>query len=247
MAFQPRTLNAELLNPGSSLNMDNESKISGARFIAETFKGYGVTHVFFVEAILREALVEMESLGINRVLTHSEKAAVYMADGYARVSRRAGICMAQSVGAANLAAGLQDPYLGLSPVIAITGRKAPLAQYRHASQEILHNPMFDPVTKYNVYVDTVEQLPYLLRQAFREANSGAPGPVHLDLIDHSGRLIEGAKADMEVVVEEPFIHYPSSRPEPEKERVQEAARILEDADRPVIVAGGGGDSLFSRT
>ncbi len=219
--------------------MDNESKISGARFIAETFKGYGVTHVFFVEAILREALVEMESLGINRVLTHSEKAAVYMADGYARVSRRAGICMAQSVGAANLAAGLQDPYLGLSPVIAITGRKALLAQYRHAYQEILHSPMFDPVTKYNVYVDTVEQLPYLLRQAFREANSGAPGPVHLDLIDHSGRLIEGAEADMEVVIEKPFIHYPSSRPEPEKERVREAARILEDADRPVIVAGGG--------
>lgn len=219
--------------------MDNESKISGARFIAETFKGYGVTHVFFVEAILREALVEMESLGINRVLTHSEKAAVYMADGYARVSRRAGICMAQSVGAANLAAGLQDPYLGLSPVIAITGRKALLAQYRHAYQEILHSPMFDPVTKYNVYVDTVEQLPYLLRQAFREANSGAPGPVHLDVIDQSGRLIEEAEADMGVVVEEPFTHYPSSRPEPEKERVREAARILEDAERPVIVAGGG--------
>ncbi len=219
--------------------MDNESKISGARFIAETFKGYGVTHVFFVEAILREALVEMESLGINRVLTHSEKAAVYMADGYARVSRRAGICMAQSVGAANLAAGLQDPYLGLSPVIAITGRKELLAQYRHAYQEILHSPMFDPVTKYNVYVDTVEQLPYLLRQAFREANSGAPGPVHLDVIDQSGRLIEEAEADMGVVVEEPFTHYPSSRPEPEKERVREAARILEDAERPVIVAGGG--------
>ena len=86
--------------------------LSGARFIAETFKGYGVTHVFFVEAILRGALVEMERLGIRRILTHSEKAAAYMADGYARVSRSPGICMAQSVGAANLASGLQDPYLG---------------------------------------------------------------------------------------------------------------------------------------
>jgi acetolactate synthase-1/2/3 large subunit len=213
--------------------------MSGARFIAETLKGYGVTHVFFVEAILRGALVEMETLGINRVLTHSEKAAVYMADGYARVSGRAGICMAQSVGAVNLAAGLQDPYLGLSPVMAITGRKAPLAQYRHAYQEILHNPMFEPVTKYNVSVDTVEQLPYLLRQAFREATSGAPGPVHLDVIDHVGSFIEGAEANMEVVIEEPFIHYPSSRPEPENERLLEAARILENAERPVIVAGGG--------
>src|SRR5512135_2548063 len=99
-------------------------KMSGARFIAETFKGYGVTHVFFVEAILRGALVEMESLGIRRILTHSEKAAAYMADGYARAARRPGVCMAQSVGAANLASGLQEPFLGRAPVVALTGRAA---------------------------------------------------------------------------------------------------------------------------
>ena len=81
-------------------------RMTGARFIAESIKGYGVTHVFFVEAILRRSLMEMESLGIRRVLTHSEKAAAYMADGYARAARRPGVCMAQSVGAANLASGL---------------------------------------------------------------------------------------------------------------------------------------------
>ena len=155
--------------------------MSGGRFIAETLKGYGVTHIFFIEAILRRTLVEAEALGIRRVLAHSEKAAAYMADGYARVSGRPGVCMAQSVGAANLAAGLQDAYLALSPVIAITGRQPPLSQYRNAYQEIFHHPLFEPVTKYNVNVDTVEQLPYLLRQAFREATSAAPRPVHLDL------------------------------------------------------------------
>jgi len=72
-------------------------KKTGARFLAETFKGYGVTHVFFVEAILRRTLVELEDLGIRRILTHSEKAAAYMADGYARVTKKPGICMAQSV------------------------------------------------------------------------------------------------------------------------------------------------------
>ena len=92
--------------------------MSGAEFIAETFKGYGITHVFFVDGILRRALAEMERLGIRRVLTHSEEAAAYMADGYSRVGRRPGICMSQSVGAANLAAGLQDAFLGLSAVIA---------------------------------------------------------------------------------------------------------------------------------
>jgi acetolactate synthase-1/2/3 large subunit len=214
-------------------------KISGARFIAETFKGYGVTHVFFVEAILRRGLVEMEALGIKRVLTHSEKAAAYMADGYARASHRPGICMAQSVGGANLASGLQDPYLGLSPVIAMTGRKPPIAQHRNAYQEIDHHAMFGPVTKYNVIVETIEQLPYLLRQAFREATSGAPGPVHLDLQGYEGELTALAEADLEVIVEDGFTHSPSVRPEPDMACVREAARVIEDAERPVIVAGGG--------
>jgi len=214
-------------------------KISGARFIAETFKGYGVTYVFFVEAILRRGLVEMEILGINRVLTHSEKAAAYMADGYARAGHRPGICMAQSVGGANLASGLQDPYLGLSPVISMTGRKPPIAQHRNAYQEIDHHTMFGPVTKYNVIVETIEQLPYLLRQAFREATSGAPGPVHLDLQGYEGELTALAEADLEVIVEDGFTHFPSMRPEPDIACVREAARVIEDAERPVIVAGGG--------
>ena len=217
----------------------NRSRISGARFIAETLKGYGITHVFWVETILRRALMEMEAIGIRRVLTHSEKGAAYMADGYARASGRPSVCMAQSVGAANLAAGLQDGFLGGSPVIALTGFKPPLAQYRHAYQEILHQVMFDPVTKWNVRVDTIEQLPYLLRQAFREATSGAPGPVHLDLLGFAGELIESAEADLEVIIEESFTHSPAFRPEPDERLVEEAARLLEAAERPVIVAGGG--------
>ncbi|MFC2016252.1 thiamine pyrophosphate-binding protein, partial [Chloroflexota bacterium] len=123
-------------------------KMTGAQCIVETLKGYGVTHIFYVPAILKTALVEMEKANIHRILTHSEKAAAYMADGYARASHRPGVCMAQSVGTANLAAGLQDPYLGLSPVIAITGHRPSLHKYRHYYQEIEHAPLFDPVTKF---------------------------------------------------------------------------------------------------
>ncbi len=216
-----------------------KQKMSGGRFIAETFKGYGVTHVFYMEAIAREALLEMEALGIKRILTHSEKAAAYMADAYARVKQRPGICMAQSVGAANLAAGLQDAFLGLSPVIAITGRQAPMAQYRNAYQEIIHAHMFQGVTKYDVNVDAIEQLPHLLRQAFREATSGKPRPVHLDLLGNLGTLIAEAQAELEVLVEDCFSQCNAFRPEPEKEYIKEAARLLEKAARPVIVAGGG--------
>jgi acetolactate synthase-1/2/3 large subunit len=214
-------------------------RMTGGRFIAETFKGYGVTHVFFVEAIARLALVEMEVLGIERILAHSEKAAAYMADGYARVSRRPGICMAQSVGAANLASGLQDPYLGLSPVIAITGYKPGVAQHRNAYQEILHNTMFDPVTKFNVRVETMEQLPHYLRQAFREATSGKPRPVHLDLAGYSGNIIAESEADLEVVIEESFKEFPSNRPSPDEEKVKAVAALIAEASRPILVAGGG--------
>jgi acetolactate synthase-1/2/3 large subunit len=216
-----------------------KQKMIGARFIGETLKGYGVTHVFLVQAILRKTLVELEELGIQRILTHSEKAAAYMADGYARMSRKPGICMAQSVGAANLAAGLQDPYLGHSPVIAITGRKKPVAQYRNAYQEILHGPMYDNVTKFNANVDTIDQLPLMFSQAFREATTGVPRPVHLDLLGFAGEVIEAAETDDNVVVEKQYARYPAFRPEPEKKRVGEAVNILENARRPVIVAGGG--------
>jgi len=220
-------------------------KMSGARFIAETLKGYEVTHVFFVEAILRGALIEMEELGIRRILTHSEKTAAYMADGYARTSRKPGICMAQSVGASNLAAGLQDAFLGLSPVIAITGRRPSIALYRHAYQEIIHGPMFDPVTKYNVSIDNIEQLPYLLRQAFREATSGAPGPVHMDVIGHLGKEICQAEAKLKVLIEEPFSRYPSVRSEPLSGDIEKAAWFLKKAERPVIVAGGGATASWA--
>ena len=213
--------------------------MTGGRFLAETLKGYGVTHTFFVPTIARKALVEMEKVGIRRILTHGEKAAAYMADGYARASNRPGFCMAQSVGAANLAAGLQDPYLALSPVIAITGHRRLLHQYRNSYQEIEHVTQFNSVTKYNVVVEELEQLPYLLRQAFREATSGSPGPVHLDLQGHLGEVVIEAEADLDVVVEEPFTRVPALRPEPEGERVREAARVLSEARRPVIVAGGG--------
>ena len=215
------------------------SMMTGGRFLAETLRGYGVTHAFFVPSVVKSAMVDMERVGIRRILPHGEKAAAYMADGYARTANRPGICMAQSVGAVNLAAGLQDAYLALSPVIAITGHRQLLHQYRHSYQEIEHMRPFSSVTKYNVVVDSVDQLPFLLRQAFREATSGAPGPVHLDLQGLQGEMVVEAEAELNVIVEETFMCVPAFRPEPEAERVREAARVLSEARRPVIVAGGG--------
>ena len=215
------------------------AKTTGAKFMADALKAYGLTHVFVAPAIAREALAELSQLGVKSVVTHGEKAAAYMADGYARAANRPGICFAQSVGAANLAAGLQDAYLGLSPVIAMTGRKTPLEQHKNAYQEIEHTKPFASVTKFSGSVERVEQLPQLLRQAFREATSGAPRPVHLDLQGMAGNVIMQSEADLELVVEDTFTRRPAFRPEASPDTVRLAAQVLSRARRPVIIAGGG--------
>jgi acetolactate synthase-1/2/3 large subunit len=213
--------------------------ITGGKFMAQALKAYGVTHVFVAPAIAREALAEMSVLGVKSIITHGEKSAAYMADGYARAANRPGICFAQSVGAANLAAGLQDPYLAMSPVIAMTGRKTPMEQEKNAYQEIEHSKPFASVTKFSAYVERVEQLPYLLRQAFREATSGVPMPVHLDLQGMAGNVIMQTEGDLELVVEDSFTRRPAFRPEASPDTVLKAAQRISSAQRPVIVAGGG--------
>ncbi len=213
--------------------------MTGARFLAETVHGYGLTHVFFMPYIAPRALMEMEKLGIQRVQTHGEKAAAYMADAYARARRGPGLCMAQSVGALNLAAGLQDAYLACSPVIAVTGREFQINQQRHAYQEVDHVNPFAAVTKSSAFVAKPEQLPVYLRQAFRAATSGTPGPVHLELEGLAGQTVVDHEADLEVVIEENFAHVPPFRPEADEESVRAALQLLAQAQRPVIVAGGG--------
>lgn len=213
--------------------------MTGSRYFAEAMQAYEVSHVFLVPTILTPALAEMEGMNITRVTAHSEKAAVYMADGYARISHRPGICMAQTIGAANLAAGLRDPYLACSPVIAITAGRFPQTKYRHVYQEIADFPLFEPLTKFNAQIDLPERLPDMLRQAFRAAVTSSPGPVHLEIGGNFGQAIEG-QADLDRVFEPQFARYPAFRPRAEPECVRDAARALAAAQRPVIVAGGGG-------
>ena len=170
--------------------MSQSEALTGAEWLARALAANGTTHVFFIDAVLRRTLIELGTLGVTRVLAHAEKSAVYMADGYARIAGRPGICFAQSVGAANMAAGLQDAYLGRSPVIALTGHKQPAHQHRNAYQEISHAPLFAPVTKFDAQVDSAVDLPRLLRQAWRAAMTGTPRPAHLDLNGLQAEIIE---------------------------------------------------------
>ena len=212
--------------------------MSTGRFFANTLQGYGVTHVFLVPAIFQQAMAAMEETRIQRVTTHHEMAAAYMADGYARTGRKPGICMGQAVGAGNLAAGLRDAYQACSPVIAISGGPQPDARYRYFYQIVEDFPMFAPVTKLNAMVQQPTRLPDLLRQAFRAATTGTPGPVHLELPGRLGEQVQ-AEGDFEILVEEPFTRVPAHRIAPDPLAVEQALALLTAAERPVIVAGGG--------
>src|SRR5215470_12279518 len=190
-------------------------KMMGAHFIAKSLESYGVSHVFFVPAIMSHTLAALDMhTGIKRIMTHGEKSAVYMADGYARASGRVGVSFAQCIGAANLAAGLRDPYLACSQLVVLTGGPYAESRSRHVYQEIEDYPLFKPVTKYSARVDTVSRLPDTLRQAFRAATTGTPGPAHLELAGHQGEL-EREAADLEVVAEPQFGRVPPLRIAPD--------------------------------
>ncbi|MDO9707264.1 thiamine pyrophosphate-binding protein [Paracraurococcus lichenis] len=212
--------------------------MQGYEWLARSLKASGQTHFFFVDAVLRRTLLEMERIGLQPVLAHTEKAAVYMADAYARVSGRPGVVAAQSVGTANLAAGLQDAFLACSPVLALTGHKPIGHQHRNAYQEVAHAPLFAPVTKFAAQVHEAADLPRQFRQAWAAAVSVPPRPVHLDLNGLMGEFVETSET-----AEEPAAlgawTAPRHRPMADAASVQAAAEALRSSLRVVIVAGDG--------
>src|SRR6185295_962802 len=219
--------------------LGHNRRMTGAECLADMLKGYGVTHVFMVPAVLRRTFAEMERrTTIKRIHCHGEKSAAYMADGYARASGKPGVCMAQVIGALNLAAGLRDAWLAHSPVIAFTGGRDPSSKFRKVYQEVDDVPAFEPVTKFNATVDDVARFPDMVRQAFRVATTGTPGPVHLQFRGNEGQ-VDAEEAELEPLVEPQFARVPPFRPAPDEASVRAAVEALQKAERPVIVAGGG--------
>jgi acetolactate synthase-1/2/3 large subunit len=219
--------------------LGHNRKMTGAECLADMLKGYGVSHVFMVPAVLRRTFAEMERrTDIKRIHCHGEKSAAYMADGYARASGRPGVCMAQVIGALNLAAGLRDAWLAHSPVIAFTGGRDLSSKFRKVYQEVDDVPAFEPVTKFNATVDDVSRFPDMVRQAFRVATTGTPGPVHLQFRGNEGQ-VDLDEAELEPLVEEQFASVPPFRPTPDERSMRAALEALQKAERPVIVAGGG--------
>ena len=214
-------------------------KQTGAVVLAELLKSLGVTHIFMVPAVLRRTMVEIEKrTNIKRLHVHSEKSAAYMADGYARVSHKPAICMAQIIGALNIAAGLRDAFLAHSPVIALTGGREPKTKFKKVYQEIDDMPAFEPVTKFNATIDDVNRFSDMMEQAFRVATSGSPGPVHLQFRGNEAQ-IDLEEIEEEVTVNEINIQIPPHRPICDDSVLKKALKAIQTASMPIIVAGGG--------
>ncbi|MBM3343456.1 MAG: thiamine pyrophosphate-binding protein, partial [Betaproteobacteria bacterium] len=189
--------------------------------------------------IIPPAMVEVGKLNATQlVIAHGEKAAAYMADGYARASNRPGVCLCQDIGSTNLAAGVRDAHMAGSPVIAISGGQNHMPRYRHAYQNAEDHTAWDGVTKANYVVDAASRFPDLLRQAFREATSGAPGPVHLELRGNAGQVLD-EEAEYDTRIEQRYTRYPPFRPCAEDADIKAALKELKEAAKPIIVVGGG--------
>nr|BBH95477.1 acetolactate synthase [Thermogemmatispora argillosa] len=175
---------------------------------------------------------------LHHVLVRHEQAAAHAADGYARATGKVGVCVATSgPGATNLVTGLATAYMDSTPVVAITGQVGRPFIGRDAFQETDVLGLTLPITKHNFLVKRVEELADVVHEAFQLARSGRPGPVLIDVpkdVQFAKTLYRPAASVRSIEL------YRTMRvPQPEPEAIQQAARLIAQARRPVIMSGHG--------
>ncbi|MGE3462908.1 MAG: thiamine pyrophosphate-binding protein [Pseudomonadales bacterium] len=221
--------------------MDDKAKITamatmaGNEILAETFRRAGTKAVFFVPTFLYPTLVTLADHGVKRVLCHAEKAAGYMADGYAQAANSPGIVITQGgPGATNLFAGLADAWQSHTPVIALTPEIPDMRYHGDSYQEVYVD--FGSVTKFDAEVRMMHRLPEFLGKAYRKATCGAPRPVHLYIAGElEAMTLETDLADLG----DRYFRYPAFRPRADDTDVRKAVEMLKAAERPCVVAGRG--------
>ncbi len=214
-------------------------KLTGSEIIMECLLQEGV-HVMFGYpggAILPtyDAIAKYDDR-LHHVLVRHEQGASHMADGYARATGEVGVCIATSgPGATNLVTGLATAMMDSSPILAITGQVPIPAIGSDAFQETDVTGVTLPITKHNYLVTDVRDLAYTMKEAFHIARTGRPGPVLVDV----PKDVQLAQTEFEYPQGEivlPGYHPPSSAEEYE---VNDALRLIEEAERPIILAGHG--------
>jgi len=212
-------------------------RISGAQAIVECLLEQGVDTVFGYPGgrilPLYDALYDGP---IRHIRTAHEQGAIHAADGYARASGRVGVCIATSgPGATNLVTGLANAYLDSVPVVVITGQVSTDLIGADAFQEVDTTGITMPVTKHNFLVNSVDQLPAIIRSAFRIALSGRPGPVLIDVpsdIQTSRLIFCHAEEQSNFSTQWKLTEQGSAL-------LAEAVAVIGDAKQPVVIVGGG--------
>jgi acetolactate synthase I/II/III large subunit len=177
---------------------------------------------------------------LRHVLVRHEQAAAHAADGYARASGRAGVCVATSgPGATNLVTGLATAHMDNAPVVAITGQVSRAMMGRDAFQETDIIGITQPITKHNRLVEDVEELADAVREAFFVAQEGRPGPVLIDIPKDVQNQRGSWEARKLVVHDKPGHSQSSPLPRVPAALLEEAGRLISSAERPLIMAGHG--------
>lgn len=208
-------------------------KLKGSEAIVKVLLEQGVDTVFGYPGgaviPLYDALYEAP---LKNVLTAHEQGAIHAADGYARASGKTGVCIATSgPGATNIVTGLATAYLDSIPLVAITGQVGVSMLGRDSFQEIDIVGVTMPITKYNMLVRSKEELLPALRKAFAVAREGRPGPVLVD-VPSSIQVEELEWVEAEAQPQEEL-------PKAAAEQLAKAAEVLNKAQRPVLLVGGG--------
>ncbi|HEU4681352.1 MAG TPA: thiamine pyrophosphate-binding protein, partial [Gemmatimonadales bacterium] len=178
--------------------------------------------------------------GLRHILVRHEQAAAHAADGYARATGRAGVCVATSgPGATNLVTGLATAHMDSTPVVAITGQVARAMMGRDAFQETDIIGITQPITKHSRLIEDVEEIADAVREAFCVAQEGRPGPVLLDVpkdVQNQKGEWRGGTSERQNGGRSQAANIPPYR---RTAALTEAARLIADAQRPLIMAGHG--------
>ncbi|TDD70315.1 thiamine pyrophosphate-binding protein [Actinomadura darangshiensis] len=207
--------------------------MNGARLVVAALAAEGVRQVYGIPGTtIMDVLDALAGQDTVRYLSvRHEQVAASIADGYARASGGAGVCIAsRGPGATNMATAFGTAYDESVPVVGIIGQVAGGIAHREAFEELDVVSMFRPVTKWAVEITRPERIPELLQRAIRLAVSGRPGPVVVSL------PLDVLKASADVPVQRRFRPAP---PRPDAARVRDAARLLAAAERPAVIVGGG--------
>lgn len=223
------------------MGADNPSNTSnGAEAMVRMLAAHGVKHIFGLcgdtSLPFYDALQRLHH-GMTHILTRDERSAAYMADAYARVSGRVGVCEGPSGGGATyILPGLVEASESSYPVLAITTDISTRARGRYALTELDQQSLFRPLTKWNGTIDHADRLPAMVRAAFRAMTTGRPGAAHLAF---PFDVQKDSVPEEEIWADPQFGRYPALPGAPDPAAVAASVDALLAAERPIVICGGG--------